>query len=60
MNAIVAEVAKRGRLSFAEFMELALYHPTAGYYTKRRTGPGPAGRQGDFLTAPTTSPVFSQ
>jgi len=47
-------------VSFAEFMELALYHPTAGYYTKRRSGPGPAGRSGDFLTAPTTSPVFSR
>ena len=60
MNAIVAEVTRRGRLSFAEFMELALYHPTAGYYTRRRTGPGPAGRSGDFLTAPTTSPIFSR
>jgi SAM-dependent MidA family methyltransferase len=60
VNAIVAEVARRGRVSFAEFMELALYHPTAGYYTRRRTGPGPAGRAGDFLTAPTTSPIFSQ
>jgi len=60
VNPIVAEVARRGRLSFAEFMELALYHPTAGYYTRRRTGPGPAGRAGDFLTAPTTSPIFSR
>ena len=60
MNAIVAEVARRGRVSFAEFMDLALYHPTAGYYTRRRSGPGPAGRAGDFLTAPTTSPIFSQ
>ncbi|MBZ5587905.1 MAG: SAM-dependent methyltransferase [Acidobacteriia bacterium] len=60
MNAIVAEVARRGRLSFAEFMELALYHPSAGYYTRRRSGPGPAGRAGDFLTAPTTSPIFSR
>ena len=58
MNAIVAEVARRGRVSFAEFMELALYHPTAGYYTRRRSGAGPAGRGGDFLTAPTASPVF--
>jgi SAM-dependent MidA family methyltransferase len=58
MNAIVAEVARRGRVSFAEFMELALYHPSAGYYMRRRSGPGPAGRTGDFLTAPTASPIF--
>ncbi len=59
MNAIVAEVTRRGRVTFAEFMELALYHPAAGYYTRRRSGPGPAGRAGDFLTAPTASPVFA-
>jgi len=60
MNAIVAEVARRGRVTFAEFMALALYHPTAGYYTRPRAGPGPAGVGGDFLTAPTTSPVFAR
>jgi len=60
VNAIVAEVVRRGRITFAEFMELALYHPGAGYYTRRRTGPGPAGRAGDFLTAPTASPVFAR
>ena len=60
MNAIVAEVTRRGRVSFAEFMELALYHPSDGYYTRPRTGPGPAGRGGDFLTAPTASPVFAR
>ena len=60
MNAIVAEVRRRGRVSFAEFMSLALYHPEAGYYTKPRPGPGPAGSGGDFLTAPTASPVFAR
>jgi SAM-dependent MidA family methyltransferase len=60
VNPIVAEVARRGRVSFAEFMELALYHPKAGYYTRRRTGAGPAGRSGDFLTAPTASPIFGR
>jgi len=60
VNAIVAEVARRGRVSFAEFMDLALYHPSAGYYTRRRTGSGPVGRSGDFLTAPTASPIFGR
>ncbi len=60
MNAIVAEVERRGRVSFAEFMELALYHPSDGYYTRPRDGPGPAGRAGDFLTAPTASPVLGR
>src|SRR5207247_455450 len=37
-----------GRITFADFMELALYHPEHGYYL------GPtvrAAREGDFLTA---------
>jgi len=33
-------------------MELALYHPKHGYYTSSGT---PWGREGDFLTAPTSS-----
>jgi SAM-dependent MidA family methyltransferase len=60
VNAIIAEVTRRERVSFAEFMELALYHPTEGYYTRPRNGPGPAGRSGDFLTAPTASPIFAR
>ncbi|HYC58493.1 MAG TPA: SAM-dependent methyltransferase [Thermoanaerobaculia bacterium] len=37
-------------------MELALYHPEFGYYSR---GPSPAGKGGDFITAPSLSPVFS-
>lgn len=41
-----AEVRRRGRVPFAEFMAWALTHPTHGYYTtKLRTG-----REGDFVT----------
>ena len=61
VNAVIAEVKKRGRVTFAEFMRLALYHPGAGYYTRRRVRrAGPAGRQGDFITAPTASPLFGR
>jgi SAM-dependent MidA family methyltransferase len=60
VNVIVEEVARRGRVSFAQFMDLALYHPEAGYYTRRRSGAGPAGISGDFLTAPTASPIFGR
>jgi SAM-dependent MidA family methyltransferase len=61
VNAIIAEVQRRGRVTFAEFMRLALYHPTAGYYTRRRRlRAGPAGPGGDFLTAPTSSSVFAR
>jgi SAM-dependent MidA family methyltransferase len=60
MNPIVADLAHRGRVTFREFMELALYHPDAGYYTRRREGSGPVGADGDFITAPSATPLFGR
>ena len=58
MNTAEAEIrrriAQRGAISFAEFMELALYWPVGGYYV---TG-DPTGAQGDFYTSPQVHPVF--
>jgi SAM-dependent MidA family methyltransferase len=48
-------VANGGRITFARFMELALYHPEHGYYLARERRPG---RGGDYLTAPEASPFF--
>ena len=45
-----------GPLSFRDFMELALYHPEFGYYARREN---PVGKRGDYVTAPSLSPVFS-
>ncbi|MFL6246496.1 MAG: SAM-dependent methyltransferase [Thermoanaerobaculia bacterium] len=45
-----------GRLSFRDFMELALYHPEFGYYSRREN---PVGKGGDYVTAPSLSPVFA-
>lgn len=59
MNRLVDEIRRRGRVTFAEFMSLALYHPQWGYYTRPRPGTGPVGAQGDFLTAPTAVPLFA-
>lgn len=54
--AIRAEIARAGgRIPFARFMELALYHPEWGYY---RTAERRPGRPGDFLTAPEAHPFF--
>ena len=47
-------IAERGAITFAEFMEVALYWPEGGYYASRRAF-GPAG---DFYTAPLAHPVF--
>lgn len=37
------------RLTFADYMELALYHPEHGYYTSKDSIIGPGG---DFITSP--------
>jgi SAM-dependent MidA family methyltransferase len=47
-----------GAMSFARFMELALYHPDTGYYAKRRRiGRAP---EADFFTATSLGPVFGE
>jgi SAM-dependent MidA family methyltransferase len=46
-----------GKVSFAEFMQLALYAPGLGYYS---AGLQKFGSEGDFITAPEISSLFSQ
>ncbi|KAF1085352.1 hypothetical protein SPSYN_01488 [Sporotomaculum syntrophicum] len=52
---IQQEIATSGPITFAWFMEQALYHPQWGYYTSPGTK---IGRTGDFYTAPTVNPLF--
>lgn len=54
-----ARAGAAGRLSFAEFMDLALYHPEVGYYRSGRQRVG-YGRGTDFYTASTSAPVFGE
>ena len=49
------EIAQQGTISVARFMEIALYHPGAGYYRRARD---PFGKAGDFYTAEQLQPVF--
>lgn len=46
-----------GFIPFSRFMEMALYEPALGYYV---AGKDKIGTQGDFVTAPDISPLFSQ
>ncbi len=46
-----------GSLSFAEFMQHAMYAPGLGYYA---AGATKFGAEGDFVTAPEISPVFGK
>ena len=57
LAAIRDEVAASGPLTFARFMEIALYDPARGYYRGAVARPG---RAGDFLTAPEASPIFGR
>ncbi|MBI1842813.1 MAG: SAM-dependent methyltransferase [Verrucomicrobia bacterium] len=52
---IRAAIQQDGAISFARFMELALYSPGSGYYeTHART----IGRRGDYFTSVSVGPVF--
>jgi SAM-dependent MidA family methyltransferase len=48
---------KSGWISFARYMELALYAPELGYYSG---GAAKLGKDGDFTTAPEITPLFGQ
>ncbi|MEE9325880.1 MAG: SAM-dependent methyltransferase [Cocleimonas sp.] len=47
---------ENGSISFRHYMEMALYEPSLGYYV---SGTHKIGAQGDFITAPEISPLFS-
>lgn len=57
LEAILAEIDERGPITFARFMERALYEPGRGYYATSRDR---TTRSGDFLTAPELHPIFGQ
>lgn len=52
---IASRIRLRGPLTTAEFMELALYHPSLGYYSR---APRRTGRAGDFFTSVDVGPQF--
>ncbi len=54
---IRAEIQKCGPVSFAWFMEQALYHPEHGYYSSGRCT---IGRHGDYFTNVSVGPLFGQ
>ncbi|MBI4480793.1 MAG: SAM-dependent methyltransferase [Acidobacteria bacterium] len=46
-----------GKITFARFMELCLYHPQHGYYNTERVK---LGKHGDFYTSAHSGPVFAR
>lgn len=57
LTALIRQRLSEGPLSFAEYMELALYAPGLGYYM---AGARKFGAGGDFITAPEVSPLFGR
>jgi SAM-dependent MidA family methyltransferase len=53
---ILSEISAFGTISFARFMEIALYHPVHGYYS---TGSN-IGKSGDFYTSVTVGNIFAR
>src|SRR5712692_3536822 len=51
------EIAAHGPMPFSRFMELALYHPSLGYYSRARD---PFGARGDYYTSSQLQPVFGR
>lgn len=67
---IIKEIQASGPISFARFMELALYHPTCGYYMRfadkedaeqsaNGLGEDRIGWSGDYYTSCDVSPILA-
>ncbi|MFN3219650.1 MAG: SAM-dependent methyltransferase [Acidimicrobiales bacterium] len=50
---IAAEIEASGPIPFGRYVDLALYHPTLGFYAD-----GGAGRRRDFITSAEVGPLF--
>ena len=54
---LISEIHKNGPLTFAEFMNIALYDNENGYYT---SGRAEIGKKGDFYTSPHVHSAFGE
>ncbi len=54
---IVDLINKKGKITFADYMELVLYHPKHGYYTSEKEK---IGKTGDYYTSSDVHPVFGE
>jgi len=53
---LVARIRARGPITFADFMETALFDPENGYYTTRAS----LGFEGDYVTSADLGPAFGR
>ncbi|MEP6821769.1 MAG: SAM-dependent methyltransferase [Chthoniobacterales bacterium] len=57
VSLISEAIRARGSITFADFMEHALYHPEHGYYSSGRAA---LGRAGDYFTSVSVGPLFGR
>jgi SAM-dependent MidA family methyltransferase len=57
LTVILSRIRERGPITVAEFMDLALYHPEFGYYSRSVQR---SGRNGDFYTSVDAGPMFGE
>ena len=53
---LIARIAARGPITFADYMEAALFDPDDGYYTTRAS----LGFEGDYITSGDLGPAFGR
>jgi len=54
---IINIIEEKGKITFAGFMDLVLYHPEYGYYVSEREK---TGKRGDYYTSTDVHPVFGR
>ncbi len=54
-RAIIHRIRQRGMITFRDFMDLCLYHPSYGYYC---SAGAKVGKGGDYYTSPCVHPIF--
>lgn len=54
---IADRIRTGGPISFAEYMDISLYHPELGYYARAAQK---TGRAGDFFTSVDVGPIFGE
>lgn len=59
METMLDILTAMGRMSFADFMRTALYHPELGYYSRRDRVRVGTRRDADFFTSESMGPVFA-
>lgn len=56
-DCIREKITQNGKITFAGFMEMALYHPQYGYYNSENER---IGKLGDYYTSPTVHKMFGE